>query len=155
MTAYKTRNGKARALSTDSFAHAAGVVLVAATLTSVTAMGALAQSQNTSGEWNTPYGYSFGQHELVFQSEGRDRSMNRVVVDGRILLGEEASNLPRSLRGDTGPSFAGDSVAVGNQLNVIVSGNWNTVIVDSTQVNNGNVTAVTDLNGELDLDGEY
>jgi holdfast attachment protein HfaA len=39
--------------------------------------------------------------------------------------------------------------AVGNQLNVITQGSWNTVIVDSTQINNGNQTTV--LNGKIDL----
>ena len=39
--------------------------------------------------------------------------------------------------------------AVGNQLNVITQGSWNTVIVNSTQINNGDQTTV--LNGKLDL----
>jgi hypothetical protein len=39
--------------------------------------------------------------------------------------------------------------AVGNQLNVITQGSWNTVIVNSTQINNGNQTTV--LNGKIDL----
>ena len=38
---------------------------------------------------------------------------------------------------------------MGNQLNVITQGNWNTVIVNSTQINNGNQT--TALNGKIDL----
>lgn len=43
----------------------------------------------------------------------------------------------------------GTGTAVGNQLNVITTGNYNTVIIDSTQINNGDQTVV--LNGELDL----
>lgn len=155
MTANMNQNGKVLARRADSLGAAAGLVLIAATVASVSATGALAQSTGTSSDWNTPFGYSYGQQERVFQTDGRDARNNRVIVDGRILLGEEASNLPRTIRGDAAPSFGGDSVAVGNQLNVIVSGDWNTVIVDSTQINNGDVTAVTDLNGELDLNGDY
>ena len=40
----------------------------------------------------------------------------------------------------------GGSTAIGNSLNVVVQGNHNTVIVNSTQVNNGNVNAGTNLN---------
>ena len=37
-------------------------------------------------------------------------------------------------------SGVAQGTAVGNQLNVITQGNWNTVIVNSTQINNGNQT---------------
>ena len=43
----------------------------------------------------------------------------------------------------------GTGTAIGNQLNVITNGNYNTVIIDSTQINNGDQTVV--LKGELDL----
>ena len=43
------------------------------------------------------------------------------------------------------------AAAIGNSLNVVVQGNHNTVIVNSTQVNNGAVTAGTSLNGTLRL----
>ena len=41
--------------------------------------------------------------------------------------------------------------AIGNNLNVVVQGNNNVVIVNSRQVNNGNVNAGTSLNGTLRL----
>jgi holdfast attachment protein HfaA len=43
----------------------------------------------------------------------------------------------------------GSGTAIGNQLNVVTNGNNNTVIIDSTQINNGDQSVV--LNGELDL----
>ena len=52
------------------------------------------------------------------------------------------------------------STAIGNNLVVITQGSWNTVIVNSNQVNNGNVTANSTgsvpaedsvINGEIDL----
>jgi holdfast attachment protein HfaA len=50
-----------------------------------------------------------------------------------------------------GAGFGGitTGTAIGNQLNVITQGNWNTVIVNSTQTNNGNQSTV--LNGKIDL----
>jgi holdfast attachment protein HfaA len=123
------------------------------------ALGSAGHAQSTGGsasEWNTPYGYQYGQQEQRYVAGTRDSRSNRVAIDGRILLGEEVSNLPRTLSGTYGAgsqqSGSGSAMAVGNQLNVITNGNWNTVIIDSTQINNGDVTAVTELNGELDLD---
>ena len=43
----------------------------------------------------------------------------------------------------------GSGTAIGNQLNVVTNGSYNTVIIDSTQINNGDQSVV--LNGELDL----
>jgi holdfast attachment protein HfaA len=50
-----------------------------------------------------------------------------------------------TLSGGLQDSFAtgiGASSAIGNQLNVITQGNYNTVIIDSTQINNGDISAV-------------
>lgn len=121
------------------------------------ALGTSVHAQAVTGgsnDWNTPYGYRFGEQDRVFNPATRDGQNNRVAINGRILLGEEVSNLPRTLRGDVQPKWGSDALAVGNQLNVIVTGDWNTVVVDSTQTNNGDVTAVTDLNGELDLNDQ-
>jgi len=37
------------------------------------------------------------------------------------------------------------ATAVGNQLVVLATGSWNTIIIDSVQTNTGNVTAATSL----------
>ena len=50
-----------------------------------------------------------------------------------------------------GGTAIGGSTAIGNHLNVVVQGNNNVVIVNSRQVNNGNVNAGTSLNGTLRL----
>ncbi|MBX3430027.1 MAG: holdfast anchoring protein HfaA [Hyphomonadaceae bacterium] len=68
----------------------------------------------------------------------RDENGNRTIVNGRI-------DIEGTLTGGLQDSFAtglGASTAIGNQLNVITQGNYNTVIVDSTQINNGDITAV-------------
>ena len=56
-----------------------------------------------------------------------------------------------SCAGSGSGAAIGGSTAIGNQLNVVVQGSWNTVIVNSNQTNNGDVTAGTALNGTLDL----
>ena len=44
------------------------------------------------------------------------------------------------------------ATAIGNQLNVVVVGSWNTVVVNSKQINNGDQTASTSsLNGKLNF----
>jgi holdfast attachment protein HfaA len=68
----------------------------------------------------------------------RDENGNRVIVNGRM---EMEGILTGGLQ-DTFATGIGAASAVGNQLNVITQGNYNTVIVDSTQINNGDITAV-------------
>jgi holdfast attachment protein HfaA len=46
-----------------------------------------------------------------------------------------------------GGTTTGTASAIGNSLNVVTVGNNNTVVVNSTQTNNGNQTATVDLNG--------
>lgn len=109
---------------------------------------------DTAGEWNAPYGGYVGEENRVVSPGTRDASGNRVIVDGRILTAEEATNLPRELGGRARSVGVGSATAIGNQLNVVTQGNWNTVIIDSTQINNGDVVANASgevLNGEINL----
>ena len=122
-------------------------------------MPALAQppspAANVSGEFERPFGYGYGEEQSAFDANTRDSAGNRIILDGRIMTGMDNSSLARSSasagawsQSSAGAGFS-SGVAVGNQLNVITQGNWNTVIVNSTQTNNGNQTAV--LNGKIDL----
>lgn len=114
--------------------------------------GSAAQS---SGEFERPFGFSYGQEQQSYDANTRDASGNRVIIDGRIMTGMDQSSLSTSSAsaGAWSQSYAGAGYAtgsaVGNQLNVITQGSWNTVIVNSTQINNGNQTTV--LNGKIDL----
>lgn len=123
------------------------------------ALPAIAQRSSpaaqVSGEFDRPYGFSYGEEQSSYDANTRDASGNRVILDGRIMTGMDQSSLSGAY-GSAGAwsqssSGAGYSsgTAVGNQLNVITQGNWNTVIVNSTQINNGNQTTV--LNGKIDL----
>ena len=112
-------------------------------------------SAQVSGEFERPFGYGYGEEQASYDANTRDASGNRIILDGRIQTGMDQSSLSRSYgsagawsQSTAGAGFA-SGTAVGNQLNVITQGSWNTVIVNSTQINNGNQTTV--LNGKIDL----
>ena len=119
----------------------------------MTAPVGLTQEATYAGEFERPYGMGYGQETRPFSAGTRDRNGNRVIVDGRIIYGNDLSTLSNGLStgwGDTtGSGMLGHGAAIGNQLNVITQGNYNTVIIDSTQINEGNQTVI--LNGELEL----
>ena len=121
---------------------------------------ALAQNNGSAGASSFQQGYGGARNATSTQTTGstRDANGNRLIVDGIIQSG--ASSYARAA-GGVGSSYSGSgqgagqggsttiggSTAIGNNLNVVVQGNHNTVIVNSTQVNNGAVTAGTNLNG--------
>lgn len=115
--------------------------------TGLTALPALAQSSTGSASYNAGYGRTAGQENRMVDYSTRDANGNRVIVDGVILTGEDQSTFTRaggSLDSYSGVgSQGGSSTAIGNNLVVITQGSYNTVIVNSTQTNNGNVTATT------------
>ncbi|RIJ14967.1 holdfast anchoring protein HfaA [Henriciella mobilis] len=110
-----------------------------------------AQAASTVSEFERPYGFGFGQESQPFSAAGRDASGNRVIVNGLLEGGTGLGSGLYTGWGQTegAAGMIGTGTAVGNQLNVITTGNYNTVIIDSTQINNGDQTVV--LNGELDL----
>ncbi len=82
----------------------------------------------------------------------RDANGNRVIVNG-VYAGSSFSSQEGLIYGvGRGTSGAGTATgtAIGNNLNVVVSGNYNTVIVTADQNNSGDQTVV--LNGGLHLD---
>ena len=110
-----------------------------------------AQAASTVSEFERPYGYGFGEESQPFSAGSRDAANNRVVINGLLNGG---TGLGTSLytgwgQTDGAAGMLGYGTAVGNQLNVITNGNNNTIIIDATQINNGDQTVV--LNGELDL----
>ena len=123
-----------------------------AALTAVAVMPkAEAQAASSVSEFERPFGYGYGQESQPYSAAGRDASGNRVIINGLI---EGGTGLGTGLYTGWGQTegasgMIGTGTAVGNQLNVITTGNYNTVIIDSTQINNGDQNVV--LNGELDL----
>lgn len=119
-------------------------------------------------DFERPFGFGFGEENRPFDPNTRDINGNRLIVDGRIIIGDDLSSFTTSTLATGGQALSGagfgsgQTTAIGNQLNVITEGSFNTVIVDSTQINNGNQTAISDvainnnensniLNGEIDL----
>ena len=134
--------------NTDSIAGLLG--LAALTAIAVTPH-AEAQAASTVSEFERPYGFGFGQESQPYSAASRDASGNRVIVNGLLEGGTGLGSGLYTGWGQTegAAGMIGTGTAVGNQLNVITTGNYNTVIIDSTQINNGDQTVV--LNGELDL----
>merc|ERR1711916_14024 len=127
--------------------------LAASAMALVFAPSSFAQAAEYAGEFELPYGSGFGEWSRPYDAGTRDSAGNRVIVDGRIMYGHDLSTLNMGMNtpwGSTnGNGMIGNSQAVGNQLNVITQGNYNTIIIDNTQINNGDQKAI--LNGELDF----
>ena len=123
---------------------------------------AAAQSAGSSGMGAYQAGYGGSRYTTARPQTGstRDQNGNRLIVDGIIQAGASSyssatggvsSSFSGVGGGANGGTALGGSTAIGNSLNVVVQGNHNTVSVNSTQTNNGNVTAGTSLNGTLRL----
>ena len=135
--------------------------LVAATIATLALpAGAAAQSAGSSGMGAYSAGYGGARYTTARPQSGstRDANGNRLIIDGIIQAGTSTWSSTTggvsssySGAGSAGGTAIGGSTAIGNSLNVVVQGNHNTVIVNSTQVNNGAVTAGTSLNGTLRL----
>lgn len=130
-------------------------------LGSAPAMAATSQSSQSNSLASYQYGYGASRYTTARPSNGstRDTNGNRLVVDGIIQSGASSysSGSGSASAGATagqnasqgGASAIGGATAIGNSLNVVVQGNRNTVVVNSNQTNNGNVSAGTVLNGTL------
>ena len=124
----------------------------------LTASGpALAQSMGaSSSQFNGGYSGA-GSLNGPINIATRDANNNQVFVNGILetpqgSIFSTASGVSQSSTSG-GVGSSGLATAIGNSLNVVVEGSWNRVTVDSTQVNNGNVSASTSLNGQIKLDG--
>ena len=109
---------------------------------------AAAQSIDTnSASYNGGYGRVNGQENRPVAAGTRDANGNRVIIDGIIQTGVDQSVFAEASASASGEASGGVGIgsgasAIGNNLVVITQGNYNTVIVDSTQINNGDIVAV-------------
>ena len=126
----------------------AGVFLVL-----VAAGAAQAQQMNTnSTSFNAGYGRTAGEENRPVDFSLRDASGNLTIIDGVMNTGPDQSTLAGSTI-DAGGNFTGvggiytsSPSAIGNNLTVVTEGNYNTVIVNSVQTNNGTVSATGVIN---------
>ncbi len=131
----------------------------AALALSIVALPASAQVSSSNGMVQFQNGYGGARQAVTSAETGstRDQNGNRLIIDGIIQAGASAysrqsSGVSQSYSGGVGhaqgATIAG-ATAIGNNLNVVVQGSHNTVIVNSRQTNSGNVTARNDLTGTL------
>ncbi len=135
-----------------------------ALLTGATALAALlialspaarAQSMaSNSSSFNAGYGRTAGAENRMVDYSTRDANGNRVIVDGMMQTGEDQSVYATgstgggSYSGGVGGGYAmGSATAIGNNLTVVTQGSYNTVIINSTQTNNGAISAGSNING--------
>jgi len=95
-----------------------------------------------AGDFSRGFGMGWDSFDTPINPSTRDENNNRVIVNGRMEL---EGTLTGGLMDNFATGMGASSQTIGNQLNVVTQGNWNTVIVDSTQINNGDVSA--DLGG--------
>lgn len=148
--------------------HNFGWIGLAACAAAALATGAEAQMlNNNSGNYNNPYGMSQSQENAPTDASLRDANGNLTVVNGvftsssmsqqtgvqqstvlgAAALGATLANGQAVTGAGFGQTTLGQATAIGNSLNVVTVGEGNTVIVNSTQTNNGNQTATVNQNG--------
>jgi holdfast attachment protein HfaA len=128
------------------------VWLAGALAASLVAGHANAQAMATnSADFNAGYGRVAGSENHPVEVSTRDANGNRIIVDGLMLTGEDQSSFS-STSGVVDAyagvgALSGGATAIGNNLTVVTQGNYNTVIINSSQTNTGAVTASANANG--------
>jgi holdfast attachment protein HfaA len=108
---------------------------------------------SNAATYSSNYGMSPGQENATVNPSLRDGDGNLTVVNGNFTSSSMSQqsgvqNMNTMSGSGTGSGAAyGTASAIGNSLNVVTTGNNNTVIVNSTQTNNGNQTATVSMNG--------
>ena len=147
-----------RALLTCTFAAAmtAAASAEAADIAARRAATMSAQGLSNSAAYNGGFGLGSGGENLAASGKVRDAHNNLLIVNG-VMSGAGAHAAAGASAGVSiqdgigGTAIGSGATAIGNNLNVTVIGNWNTTIVDSTQINNGDQNANVSLNGQLKL----
>ncbi|HTQ13774.1 MAG TPA: holdfast anchoring protein HfaA [Rhizomicrobium sp.] len=123
------------------------------------ATAAQAGDYSNSASYNQGYGMAAGEENAPVNPSLRDANGNLTVVNGQFTSSQMSQQsgvqqmstiasmssqgtFTNSVSAGGGTSTA-TATAIGNQLNVVTVGNNNTVVVDSSQINNGNQTATT------------
>jgi holdfast attachment protein HfaA len=134
------------------------LTVAAAAGVAASSLACLAQAQTmatNSASFNAGYGRYSGEENQPVNVNMTDANGNMVVINGlfqsastSLFAGASArlSGVADSFSGAGG--VGGSASAIGNNLNVVVQGSDNTVIVQSQQTNTGNITATTSTNGK-------
>jgi holdfast attachment protein HfaA len=138
MTAFETPGMKHR-----------GAMLATAVCVCLSMVGAASAQSMTSNSssYNAGYGRSAGDENRPVNFSIRDTNGNLVILDGVMNTGADQSTLAGASIVDgggysgVGGAYSSGASAIGNNLNVVTSGSYNTVIINSVQTNTGTVTA--------------
>jgi holdfast attachment protein HfaA len=125
------------------------VLLVAAGLAACASSASAQTMAASAAAYNAGYGRTAGQENQPVNVQLTDANGNMLVENG-VIRNTAAGSVFASAGVEANFSGAGggSGTAIGNNLNVVVQGNYNTVIVNSTQINTGTVTATTTINGK-------
>lgn len=115
-----------------------------------------ATSAAQAGDWTNSGTYNGTANSTLNTPSSfnlRDSNNNLTMVNGQFtssnfssLSGGGAQSASAGVGMGGAGSTSGQAEAIGNSLNVVTVGSNNTVIVNSTQTNNGNQTASVDVN---------
>ncbi|HTT97722.1 MAG TPA: holdfast anchoring protein HfaA [Rhizomicrobium sp.] len=126
-------------------------LLLAGIASATLATAASAGTYDSSSNYNAPIGMSSSSSmNAPVATSLRDANGNLVVQNGAITSSQFGEI--GSASGGVGTQYSGvagansSATAIGNQLNVVTAGSNNIVIVDSTQINNGNQNANSTVN---------
>jgi holdfast attachment protein HfaA len=129
------------------------LTLLLATGLLAAASSACAQTMTaSSAAYNAGYGRTADQENQPVNVQLTDANGNLTVENG-VIRNTAAGSVFASAGAGVETNFSGaggsgTASAIGNNLSVVVQGNYNTVIVNATQTNTGTVTATTTINGK-------
>ncbi len=122
-----------------------------------------AADYSSAASYNSPYGLSADAENQTINPSLRDANGNLSVINGQFtsstvsqqtgvqsmgtISGSSLASLGTGTSGVGSGSTTAGATAIGNSLNVVTVGNNNTIVVNSTQTNNGNQSASVSLNG--------
>ena len=124
-------------------------LLLAGLASATLATAAFAGPYDSSANYNAPIGMSSSASmNAPVNTSLRDANGNLEVVDGKITSSSfsEVGGVQGYNPGTSGVGGTSSATAIGNQLNVVTMGSNNIVIVDSTQINNGDQNANNNVN---------
>lgn len=119
-------------------------------LTGVLAVNGAASAQTmnaNAASYNAGWGRTAGQENQAVNPDTRDANGNRVVIDGVIMTSSNQNLFSGGAASASAGASVGGATAIGNSLSVVTQGNYNVVVVDSRQINNGAVTATSTSSG--------
>jgi holdfast attachment protein HfaA len=124
-------------------------LLIAAGLVAAASSAGAQTMSASAAAYNAGFGRVAGQENAPVNVQLTDANGNLLIENGVIRNAASGSIFANAgVEANFSGAGGGSGTAIGNNLNVVVQGNYNTVIVNSTQINTGTVTTTTTINGK-------